>query len=70
TKGKRAKPPTPSSSSLNSSEDGLPSSHLPPQEYYASLPEIENESAEFKQTKGMFKCLGRMMNKIYKKLDK
>lgn len=68
-KGKRPHPPTSSSSSM-SEDDGLPNSRLNPLEYRQQLPSIPNESAEFKQTKGMFKCLGRFLNKINKKLDK
>lgn len=68
-KGKRPHPPTSSSLSA-SSDDGLPDSRLPPLQYFKKLPELEQESEEFKQTKGMFKCLGRFLTKKNKKLDK
>ena len=53
-----------------SEDEHLPNSRLPPLEYISQLPEIPNESAEFKQTKGMFKNMGRFLNKLKKKLDK
>jgi hypothetical protein len=62
--------PSTSSSSSNSSDDGLPNSKLPPLDYLRQLPEIDKPSEEFKQTKGMFKCFGRFITKINKKLDK
>jgi hypothetical protein len=68
--GKRPHPPTSSSSSSMSEDDNLPNSRLPPLEYQSQLPAIANESEEFKQTKGMFKNLGRFLGKMKKKLDK
>ena len=70
TQGKRPHPPTSSSSSSMSEDENLPNSRLPPLEYISQLPEILNESAEFKQTKGMFKNMGRFLGKLKKKLDK
>ena len=67
---KRPHPPTSSSSSSMSEDDHLPNSRLPPLEYISQLPEIPNESEEFKQTKGMFKNMGRFLGKLKKKLDK
>ena len=54
--GKRPHPHTSSSPSSMSEDDTLPNSRLPPLEYLSQLPSIPNESEEFKQTKGMFKC--------------
>ena len=68
--GKRPHPPTSSSSSSMSEDENLPNSRLPPLEYIFQLPEIPNESAEFKQTKGMFKNMGRFLRKLKKKLDR
>jgi hypothetical protein len=68
--GKRPHPPTSSSSSSMSEDDNLPNSRLPPLEYQSQLPAIANESEEFKQTKGMFKNIGRFLGKMKKKLDK
>ena len=69
-KGKRPHPPTSSSSSSMSEDDGLPNSRLHPLGYHHQLPIIENESPEFNQTKGMFKCLGRFLTKMNKKMGK
>ena len=69
-KGKRPHPPTSSSSSSMSEDDNLPNSRLPPLEYLSQLPAIPNESEEYKQTKGMWKCFGRYLGKIYKKVNK
>jgi nitrate reductase cytochrome c-type subunit len=52
-----------------SEDDGLPNSRLPLLEYLSQLPTIPNESEEYKQTKGMFKCLGRFLGKLNKKMD-
>ena len=68
--GKRTHPPSSSSSSSMSEDDGLPNSRLPPLDYLSQLPEIPNASEEFKQTKGMFKNMGRYFGKLKKKLDK
>ena len=68
--GKRHHPPTSSSSSSMSEDDTLPNSTLLPLEYLSQLPNIPNESKEFKQTKGMFKCLGRFLGKLKKKVDR
>ncbi|GJZ57242.1 hypothetical protein Tco_0612736 [Tanacetum coccineum] len=68
-KGKRAHPPTNSSSS-QSDDPSLPSSNLSPNAYIRELPYIENASAEFKQMKGTFKCIGKTLSKLKKKLDK
>ena len=70
TQGKRLHPPTSSSSSSMSEDENLPNSRLPPLEYLSQLPDIPNESAEFKKTKGMFKCLGRFLGKLKKKIDR
>lgn len=70
TQGKRHHPPTSSSSSSMSEDDGLPNYRIPPLEYLQQLPSIPNESAEFKQTRGMFKCLRRFLTKINKKIDR
>jgi hypothetical protein len=67
--GKRPHPPTSSSSSSMSEDETLPNSRLPPLEYLSQLPDIPNESAEFKQTKGMFKNIGRFLGKLKKKID-
>ena len=64
--GKRPHPPTSSSSE----DDTLPNSRLLPLEYLSQLPSIPNGSPEFKQTKGMFKCFGRYLGKLNKKLDR
>ena len=70
-KGKRTRSPTPSSSSSGMSDDDkLPNSKLPPLEYLQALPIIDNASEEFKQTKGMFKCFGRYLNKLKRKIDR
>jgi hypothetical protein len=53
-----------------SEDDSLPNSRLPPLEYLSQLPDISNESAEFKQTKGMFKNLGRFLGKLKNKIDR
>ena len=68
--GKRPHPPTSSSSSSMSEDESLPNSRLPPLEYLSQLPDIPNESAEFKQTKRMFKCLGGFLGKLKKKVDR
>ena len=69
-KGKRTRSPSPSSSSSDMSEDGnLPNSKLAPIDYVQQLPTLSNESEEFKQTKGMWKCMARYMGKMKKKLD-
>ena len=70
-KGKRTRSPSPSSSSSDMSEDGtLPNSKLAPLDYLQQLPTLENESEEFKQTKGMWKCMARYIGKMKKKLDR
>ena len=70
-KGKRTRSPTPPSSSSEMSEDdSLPNSKLDPFEYLNQLPTLPNESEEFKQTKGMWKCMARYLRKINKKMDK
>ena len=75
-KGKRTWSPTPSSSSSSSSssdmseDDNLPNSKLDPLSYLQQLPTLPNESEEFKQMKGMWKCMARYLGKIKKKLDK
>ena len=53
-----------------SEDENLPNSRLPPLEYISQLSEIPNESAEFKQTKGMFKNMGRFLGKLKKKIDR
>jgi hypothetical protein len=53
-----------------SSDDGLPNSRLPPLEYLTQLPEIPSASEEFKQTKGMFKNIGRFLGKLKKKINR
>lgn len=71
TQGKRLRSPSPSSLSSSISEDDvLPNSMLAPLEYLQELPTIKNESEEFKQTKGMWKCLGRYIGKMKKKFDR
>ena len=70
-KGKRTRSPTPSSSSSDMSEDdSLPNSKLEPLEYIKQLPTIPNASEEFKQTKGMMKCVARYLGKLKKKMEK
>ena len=69
TQGKRRRSPSSSSSPISENDD-LPNSKLAPLEYLQELPAIENESEEFKQTKGMWKCFGRYLGKIKKKLDR
>ena len=71
TKGKRLRSPSPSSSSSSmSDDDGLHNSRLAPLDYLQELPSIKNESEEFKQTKGMWKCIGRYLGKLKKKMDR
>ena len=67
---KRPHPPTSSSSTSMSEDENLPNSRLPPLEYLSQLPDIPNESAEFKQTKGMFKNLWRFLGTLKKKVDR
>ena len=70
-KGKRARSPSPSSSSSDMSDDDkLPNSKLLPLDYLQELPVISNASEEFKQTKGIFKCFGRYLRKLNKKIDR
>jgi hypothetical protein len=68
--GKRPHPPTSSLSSTMSEDDKLPNSRLLPLEYLSQLPRIPKESEEYKKTKGMFKCLGRFLGKLNKKMDR
>jgi hypothetical protein len=71
TKGKRTRSPSPSSSSSDMSDgDNLPNSKLPPLDYLQELSVIKNSSEEFKQTKGIFKCFGRYLSKLNKKIDR
>jgi hypothetical protein len=71
THGKCLHSPSPSSSSSSMSEDdGLPNSKLAPLEYLEKLPTIKNESEEFKQTKGIFKCFGRYLGELKKNIDR
>ena len=53
-----------------SEDDGLPNSKLAPLDYLQEFPTIENETEEFKQTKGMFKCFGRYLGNLKKKIDR
>jgi hypothetical protein len=70
-KGKRTRSPSPSSSSSDISDnDNVHNSKLPPLDYLQELPVISNTSKEFKQTKGMFKCFGRYLGKLKKKIDR
>jgi hypothetical protein len=71
-KGKRTRSPSPSSSSSSdmSNDNKLPNSKQPPLEYLQELPVISNASEEFKQTKGIFKCFGRYLRKLNKKIDR
>ncbi|GJT51565.1 hypothetical protein Tco_0977722 [Tanacetum coccineum] len=67
-KDKKAHPPTDSSSYIE--VDGLSSSNLSPRTYVRELPIIESVSTEFKQTKGMLKCIRKTLSKLKKKLEK
>ena len=53
-----------------SENDDLPNSKLAPLDYLQELLAIENESEEFKQMKGMWKCFGRYLGKLKKKIDR
>ena len=51
------------------SEDGtLPNSKLAPLDNLQQLPTLENESEEFKQMNGMWKCMARYIGKIKKEV--
>ncbi|GKF97429.1 hypothetical protein Tco_0293250 [Tanacetum coccineum] len=75
--GKRPHPPTPSASSLSQSssqsqEQVNPIDNYTPEliEYCNQLPPNPNALEEFKQTKGMFKCLGHFLSNFGKKEKK
>ncbi|GJS13400.1 hypothetical protein Tco_0407872 [Tanacetum coccineum] len=70
--GKRPHPPTSSSSSSQSHNDidSVDNFQLSPVSYHNQLPPIPRASKEFKQTKGMFKCLGRFFSNMTKKKKK
>ncbi|GJU17669.1 hypothetical protein Tco_1145635 [Tanacetum coccineum] len=72
--GKRPHPPTSSSFSSSQSQsqnqednDPVNNFELEPIEYCNQLPPIPGASEEFKQTKGMFKCLGHFLSNFGKK---
>ncbi|GJZ81681.1 hypothetical protein Tco_0646675 [Tanacetum coccineum] len=78
--GKRPRLPTLTPSTSKSSDSPSPSPHqggenntmnnftIDPIPYINQLPPIEGgESSEFKQTKGMFKCLGHFLSNLGKK---
>ncbi|GJZ60889.1 hypothetical protein Tco_0617026 [Tanacetum coccineum] len=74
--GKRSHSQTSSSSSLTHSQshdqevDPVDNYELDPIEYYDQLPPIHEASNEFKQTKGMFKCLGHFLSNLGKNKKK
>ncbi|GJR11456.1 hypothetical protein Tco_0794108 [Tanacetum coccineum] len=74
--GKRPHPPTPTPSTSSSSQSPSQSQEqinpvdkytLDPSEYCNQLPPIPGASEEYKQIKGMFKCLGYFLSNFGKK---
>ncbi|GKA20786.1 hypothetical protein Tco_0700775 [Tanacetum coccineum] len=70
-KSKHTQLSTPSSTESPSSDNGdLPSTKLPPRSYSRALKDDPNMSKEQRETRGMFKNLGRALHKFAKLLKK
>lgn len=65
--GKRPHPPTDLSDEVDPTNEPMENFQLNPIDYVEQLLEVPRASEEFKQTKGMFKCLGHFLSNMGKK---